>query len=254
MKNHYFFGYSGNKRNEVDNLYNKIKKNIIDKTRIIEPFCGTSALSYYISLKHPKKYRYILNDNNKYIIDLYKIASNEKELKKFINKLNELIIDLDKEKYLEIIKNYDLEGWVIKNRIYCIRPGLFPNTYKNRKKPVDFNYLSDCPIINFLRTEDIIFKNKDGVDIIKKYGNNDKAFIFIDPPYLMACNDFYLNSNTNIYEYFYNNKIDNFKSYIILCLENNWIIKLLFKKFVIDEYAKTYEQSKKKTTHLIISN
>ena len=43
-------------------------------------------------------------------------------------------------------------------------------------------------------------------------------------------------------------------AYIVLCLEDNWIIKLLFKDYIKAEYNKKYEMSKKKTTHLIITN
>ena len=49
-----FFAYIGNKRNEVVDLYNTLDLKNIDY--IIEPFCGSCALSVYISIKHPKQY------------------------------------------------------------------------------------------------------------------------------------------------------------------------------------------------------
>ena len=52
MKNHFYMSYSGNKREEVENIYNLIDFNNI--ATIVEPFCGTCAMSYYISTKHPK--------------------------------------------------------------------------------------------------------------------------------------------------------------------------------------------------------
>ena len=64
----------------------------------------------------------------------------------------------------------------------------------------------------------------------------------------------YLDTQVNIYEYLSNNTIDKMKATILLCLEDNWIIKLLFNKFIKSSYNKQYEVSKKKTTHLIISN
>ena len=60
--------------------------------------------------------------------------------------------------------------------------------------------------------------------------------------------------NVNIYEYLYKNNIDNMKALIILCLESNWIIKILFNNQIKKEYVKQYQISKKKTNHLIISN
>ena len=56
MKNHFFMGYAGNKRNECEGLYNEVKDKLSNIKTIIEPFCGTSSFSFYLSLKHPIKY------------------------------------------------------------------------------------------------------------------------------------------------------------------------------------------------------
>ena len=85
MKNHFFFSYAGNKRNEVDHILSYIESQNFDNIKtIIEPFCGSSALSYYISTKYPKKFNYILNDFDEHLITLYKLTSNEKNLKSLI--------------------------------------------------------------------------------------------------------------------------------------------------------------------------
>ena len=68
-KNHFFIPYAGNKRSEVEKIYDSIKDKLNDIEYIVEPFCGTSAFSYYMSLRHPKQFKYILNDNNKYLIE-----------------------------------------------------------------------------------------------------------------------------------------------------------------------------------------
>ena len=69
MKNHFLLPYSGNKRNEVENIYNTTKDiyKYEDIKTIVEPFCGSCAYSYYISTLYPKKYKYILNDNDKFL-------------------------------------------------------------------------------------------------------------------------------------------------------------------------------------------
>ena len=82
MKNHFFIPYSGNKRNEVNKIYDniKIQSNI---NTIIEPYCGTAAMSYYIwSLNKNKNYNYVLNDNNNYLTELYNVAKNPVKLLK----------------------------------------------------------------------------------------------------------------------------------------------------------------------------
>ena len=78
----------------------------------------------------------------------------------------------------------------------------------------------------------------------------------MDPPYLQSCNDFYTDEkNFNIYEHVSNNNFENKPAYIAFCLENNWIIKLLFRDYINKIiYDKTYQTTKKKTTHIIISN
>ena len=251
-KNHFLLPYAGNKRNECEGLYNEVKDKLSNIKTIVEPFCGTSSFSFYVSLKHPMKYEYILNDNNKYLMELYKIAKVEGKLKKLVDNLNKELKDINKEKYNEIIKKDDLVGYIIKNKIYAIRAGLFPSGDKAILK--SFDYMLDCPIINFLRTETIKFNNIDAIEIMDKYKNNNKCLIFLDPPYLLACNDFYADPKANIYQYLYDNKINNMNACLLVCLESNWIIKLLFDGLIKKEYGKKYELSKKHTTHLIITN
>jgi len=243
--------YAGNKRNETEGLYNVIKNDIQNIKIIIEPFCGSAAFSYYISLKHPKQFKYILNDNNKFLIQLYLIAKDELKLNQLIKILDVKIKGLDKEKYNKIAKENNLLSWIIINKIYSIHKGLFPI---GKKIINTFEYLNECPIINFLRTEQISFFNTDGIVIMNQYKNTESNFIFIDPPYLISCNDFYRNSDVNIYEYLYNKNINEMKASICLCLESNWIIKLLFHNHIKKEYSKIYQTSKKNTTHLIITN
>ena len=106
----------------------------------------------------------------------------------------------------------------------------------------------------FIKTANIIFMNNDWYDVFKDYSNDDKALFFIDPPYLLSYNMFYQNFNTNVYEFFSNNDIKQIKAKLILILENNWLIKLLFKNEKSFIYAKEYQVSRKKTSHIIISN
>ena len=255
MKNHFFFGYSGNKRQEVIQLYEHFKtlKNI---HTIVEPFCGTSAFSYYISTQEPNKYTYILNDNDKNLIELYNIARDENKLNDLINELNLLMVDLDKEKYKTIINNGKMSGYLIAHKVYSLKVGMFPINEKLKPflKQNYFNYLRECPIMNFLKNEKVEFYNSDAIEIYNKYSNNNKAFIFLDPPYLALYNDFYANKNINIYEYLYNNDIKKNKAKVILCLNDMWIIRLLFKTYIKEEYNKKYEASKRQVQHLIITN
>ena len=86
MKNHFYMCYSGIKREEVENIYNLINFNNI--TTIVEPFCGSCAMSYYISTKHPKKFKYILNDNNEYLREMFDIIRDDERTKEFEEEFN----------------------------------------------------------------------------------------------------------------------------------------------------------------------
>lgn len=254
LKNHFFMAYAGNKRQEVKNIFESIKNNIDSIKFIVEPFCGSSALSFYLSSLYPGRFTYILNDNNKFLIELYQIFKDEEQLITFTNDIKEEIKKIvSKEIYLTHQKksNECLKSWFIVNTYYSIRPGLYPLEGLKTEK---IDKLSKSPIIEFLRTENIILSCSDWKTIYDHYKMNEDALIFMDPPYLSSCNDFYKCPNANVYEELFENDIDKENAKIILCLENIWIIKLLFKSKKCYEYDKKYETSKKKTTHCIILN
>ena len=257
MKNHFILAYAGNKRMECEKIYNVLVENKIldNKEYIIEPFCGTSAISVYISIKHPKKYKYILNDNNKYLIELYKILSDAEQLKIFIEKINNLCFNdknirddnfINKDEYLSLINKGDVYGWFISYKYYTRVPGLYPG-----RKAIKLNYenIIKLGIIKFLKEEDIKFYNTIGIEIIEKY-EDDKKLLILDPPYLALDNSFYKESGLNIYEYLYNNKIKN----VIAILNGYWINDIIFSKYKKISYEKLYQINKKKTTHNIFYN
>jgi len=254
MKHHFIIPYFGNKREEVEVVYkilldNKaLNKNI---KIILEPYCGTSALSFYISTIHPKKYKYILNDNCQELIELYKIMQDNDKLKEFINTINNMCFNdgifINKEVYVEIIKQKNVYSYFIKHKFYVLRVGLYP--ISKRPKILDIDKILKTPILHFLQTEDITFANKDALEVLLE-NNNKNCLSLIDPPYLSTANDCYEAATTNIYEWIFNNKILINSCFI---LENTWIIKLLFKYNKIIEYDKTYRNNtKKKVKHAVV--
>ena len=262
-KNHFIFPYFGNKRTEVqhiDFIHDKDKMENI--TTIIEPYAGSSAFSYYVSLLYPNKYKYVLNDNDENLIKLYKIMKDEKLINEFdklindiINKFNSYDNDKDRKQfYLSIDDDYG--KWFFYHKYYNIRYGLYPNISKINK--IKKFSLKDCDIYNFIKNEDVELLNDDAINIYEKYNNSNKNVIFLDPPYLNSCNLYYYynDAKVNIFEYLYNNNIKNYNSKIILILENIWIIKLLFNEnYDKKEYDKKYNSKNSKLTkHIIISN
>lgn len=248
MKNHFYISYFGNKREEVEHFYNLIDFSNIET--VIEPFCGTSAISYYIWTKHPNM-KFILNDNNKYLYDMYEIIKDDEKLKEFEKTINEVYLPKIKTKvgYDNLMKEKSLYSWFISYKYFNIRPTIYP--LGKTIKPID---LKASPIYNFYKNGNIIFTYDDVVPIYEKYKDNDKNLIILDPPYLNCCNNFYEDAKTNIYEYLYENNIKDNKAKIFLILENIWIIKMLFKGQIISSYNKVYNTTYKKTKHIIINN
>lgn len=251
MKNHFVFPYTGNKREEVEEIYKNIDLTNINV--ICEPFCGSSAISYYISTKHPGKYTYILNDLDKNLTKLYLIMKDEIKTNYF-NCMIELLNNYMKkhktrqeQKYIYDNEFTGVHNYYIKNRYYNIRIGLFPNENNNKYKQ---NFKSmNAPIIDFLRNEKVIIENEDAQEVIMKY-EQQKTLFLLDPPYMMTTNDFYEGYNINIYDYLLDNpQINNY----YLILEYTWVIKHLFKQFNVYLYDKKYYgHTKKAVKHCIL--
>lgn len=254
MKNHFIIGYAGNKRQECDDIYSLCKFEGI--TTIVEPFCGSCAFSYYLSVKHPKKFKYILIDNSKHLIKLLNIMKDKNQYDELRQKVNEIIPSIkdSKTEYLKFINNKTFEGWMIANKYYTIRSGLFPINGARSWKPLEETY----PIFDFLRNEDVEIIEGNGKEYIEKFKDDTDKLIFLDPPYLQTCNDFYEDKDCNIYEYLYLNNPINFKAYFVFALENIWINKLLFKDLLDKNNHiikdKQYQTSKKKTSHFYFTN
>jgi hypothetical protein len=94
----------------------------------------------------------------------------------------------------------------------------------------------------------VYITNNDWFDIFDKYKDDEKTLFIVDPPYIMACNDFYTDKNLNTYQYFHDNKIENFKSKIYLILEDNWMIRLLFDRILYPNILKNMKYQRNKQT------
>lgn len=253
--NHFFISYTGNKRNEADDIINNI--NFDNVKNIIEPFCGSSAIAYHIWKKYGNKFNYYLNDNSKIIISFYNLFKSEeieiieKELQKIGNTIN------NKDDWKNYIKTGEKTIYkdLFFNKYSALgKYGFFPLTRNLKNLKLNFNN-EQKEFINFIKSPNVFITCNDWFPIFENYKNNKESILIFDPPYINVCNDFYLERTLNIYQYFYDNKIETFKSKIYLILEDIWIIRLLFiNNPIIISYNKQYEITKKKTTHILISN
>jgi len=248
----FIFGYAGNKRNEYKFFKEIIKYDGIKN--IIEPFCGTSAISFNIWLEHKNKFNYFLNDNSKELFNIYNIIKSD-EPDNILNKINNVKNKINnKDDFLKIFKSdYDVYENIALRKLSSYRFGLYEQRRKT-KKEYKFTKLQ-LEFFEFIKSPNVFISNDDWFNIFNKFKNNEDTIIIFDPPYLAEFNDFYENKSINIYEYIYNNNIKNFKSRIYMILENIWIIKMLFRdNNILSTFAKKYELSKKITEHIIIGN
>lgn len=251
--NHFFCSYSGNKRNEAKEIIKNIKFD--NKIFIVEPFCGTAAISFYIWLEYGDKFEYYLNDNSKSLISLYELFKNNTidDIKKEINNIDDQITNKESWNY-----HYTHSPQTVYKELYYLkysalgRKGFYP---LNRKTN-NFNINEKQELfIQFIRSPNVYITNDDWFKTFESFDNDDEAIIIIDPPYINTNNDFYLNKDLNIYQFFYDNMNNKYKSDIYFILEDIWIIRLLFNKYnILSQYDKKYEISKKKTKHILLCN
>lgn len=273
MKNHFYTSYAGNKRNEVERIYETINFDNIDT--IVEPYCGSCALSYYIwSLNKDKNYKYVLNDADPYLIPIFKsiIEGTYEELENSVNEIRERVyskvydnFDEAKKIYLSYFKSDNLAGRLFCKKYMKLREGMMPTGRDLPRLKKEFKF-SDYPIFYFLRDADIELHNDDANRIINKYDNSN-AFIFLDPPYLGSCNNFYARGADkeleNAYLPLYEKGLKNYNCKILLCHELNWFFRLMFKEYINEDekYSKRYEinlgsnyKRKNDTNHICIKN
>jgi site-specific DNA-adenine methylase len=90
------------------------------------------------------------------------------------------------------------------------------------------------------------------------YKEDDKAFLFLDPPYLFQCNTSYIPQQKDndmsdllciIREY-----IKDCKCKVMLIINDLKINRYIYEGYIKMTYNIIYQISKKQTTHLVITN
>jgi hypothetical protein len=246
----FYFSYAGNKRQELKTIENYYSLDNIET--IVEPFGGSVSFSRELYLKN-KNLNFDFSDIDN---DLIYFCNNfYKKSDEYVNKALEQIKKLNtKVKYL-VYLNKKLEygddfiiQYLIRRTFYSVRCGLYPT---NRNPPKYINLKKNMVLI------DDFFKNNnylcsDFKFLMDKYKDDEKALIFIDPPYLVSCNDFYKSAEID-WEYIFN-FFENCKCKFIMVVNHNIFMNILFKKWFKHEYSKKYEMTHKEVKHVIFSN
>lgn len=218
---------------------------------IIEPYCGSFSLIRHLIDLYPDK-KYICNDNNKKLIECYKYLQNEDNLKELITFYKDFE-PKNKEEYNVFVKN-GIKGFLFGNTIYNVRPFLYPLKQKKKMDETNFSKMK-----NFnKRYKNIEFTCYDAIDIINKYKNEQKCFIFCDPPFILECCGFYENSNqssTNLLMLMEDFK--NFKAKFLICNGYNFLLETYYANYGIKTKFQTqikYQNHHKISFNKYVSN
>ena len=238
--------------NRLVNNKNDIKffKHLLpqDLKTIIEPFCGTCAVSR-ICFPDSDIYEYHFNDLDE---EVYFIMNN---LKEYVRRKNEVVEEyindykskgIQSKEYIKIMKERtsSIDKYLLKFNIVW---GYIFKLSKTRINPNDY-----------LIFEKATKTNKDYKEIMEKYKDDEKAFIFLDPPYLFSNNSAYNPQEDEsdmteiiIYTLDY---LKTCKCKVMLIINKLYILEFLFNDYIEGEYDKKYQLGKKKSKHLIITN
>ena len=260
---HFLFPFHGNKRNEYKYLEPFLDFNGIEN--IIEPFCGSSAISFNIWLKHPHL-NFYLNDNNIDLINYYNLLKNN-DINEIYDTINQYKIQYNKsDEYREFAKSainetpIDPLKYMFMKKVSRYSNHMLHSRYHNINKYFSRPTKLQLKFIEFIRSPNVFISNDDWSSLFNKYKNDTKTIFFIDPPYIDSGNSFYNKQGKNIYDnnvykYFNENKITTFNSKIFVILEliekNN---EIFGEENIIETYDKMYELYHKKTKHAIFSN
>jgi site-specific DNA-adenine methylase len=264
-------GCIGNKKNELKLLIPIIQPQITTSTIFVEPFCGSSIVSFNVFKKINKNIDFHINDLDELRIKFLKNMTIQEEREK-LYKLEKEILEKGPDFYYSIVrgKDDDFLKYIISRRIHAYRHGLFPTTKKIILHEISNNWKE------FLNKS--IITNEDYLNIIEKYKDNENAFLYLDPPYLDSYNASYntyskashdenlkIIDNTEMYIIFLD-LLKHGKCKVLFSINDCALTKYLYKDFIKQEYNHIYQHShvnienlnegkrKKHTNVLIITN
>lgn len=249
MKYTQIFGRLGNKTNDIKSFKTFLN---VECDTIVEPFCGSCAVSKYMKKKNNNLNVHI-NDLDK---ELFILMTNIDEYIEFIKKirnehapyLEEHNEDINYSKaWKEYVQSLDNKFARIYSDSNFVRGYMYKAPKKINCDPFDIEFFNTSKITNL-----------NYIYIFEQYINDPNALLFLDPPYMFSDNSSYVPQldekdmsqiMIDILEF-----LKVCKCKVLFIINNLAIIRYLFKDFIKDNYEKIYQISKKKSNHLIIAN
>jgi hypothetical protein len=262
--NHFIIHYKGNKRNETPLIINHIDFN--NKKNIVEPFTGSSAMSFGIWKIYKDQFNYYLNDIDEKLIEVYHLFKTKsiEEIEENVNRVRlEVLQQTDKKAFHKSIfqNNRDIYDYIYVNKycMYGMSHLCLINTdkWKNEDRLKKMYKLTPLQreFVSFIKSSNVFISNNDFKTIYEEHRNNPKSIILLDPPYVNTDKSFYKCNDNEIYTYFSNNSIKTNKASTYVIVDYNWIMKIVFKDCnVLSIYDKKYEIIHRRVQHIIFSN
>jgi DNA adenine methylase len=246
------FKYNGGKYNELP----LIKKHYPENYDLfVEPFCGGAAACFDLGFSNN-----ILNDANEELINFFQQLKNGNG-----ERIYQLMksCSFSKDEYYSIrngtisddltrsFKFFYLRKTCFRGLIRYNRSGKFNVPYGNYKN-INCDILLDANYKNLLNNTQLC--NEDYKEIFDAY-NDEKIFMFIDPPYLTQFKysfEFTEKDQTELSELFKSSK-----SKCLMVIGEHPLIRELYEGFIVEEYTKRYfckTNNNSFNKHLIVKN
>ena len=258
--------WSGGKSDEIKLFEKYIPANY---DTYLEPFIGGGSLYFYLS---PKKS--VISDVHTELIDLYSCIGEgkAKDIYDFM-----ATNPNDEETYYKIRDKMEIKEKLDNaKRFYYQRKTCFRGMSRYNKSgkfnipfgkytTINYSDLQNNDYETLLSRTEIL--NKGFEHVFENYNSADN-FMFLDPPYLSSFNAYYdgyvgydcpdkddkiISDNTKLFIDILD-FIKVCKCKCMLIINKNAITSYLYKDFVVGEYDKMYQLTKKKTKHLIVCN
>jgi len=187
MPKSFYFSYAGGKNKELHEITGNGDVIPAEVDKVVEPFCGSSALSFALFKKQSfQQFRFILNDNDEILINF--LNDVRKMVHKNISISARKIGSLKQQRrnFKKLSKATLLILGSLKESIR-IREGIYPSDHRN----FNFDHKDYPEIDKFYQSDRVEITCSDYKIILDKFKDDPNALLFLDPPYFLSCNKFY---------------------------------------------------------------
>lgn len=243
--------YQGSKRLEIDKL-TAYTPDLDTCDKVVDLFGGGGVVSLYFKQKIPNK-TVIYNDLNPIQYKLFKLLKDRKETESVLTKINKYVYNKNSYETLHNFyfdsKEQDLTTFLIlKRHAYrgLIKKGFTTVNLKEGKTSKRNSYKNFLKYHSILNDKFVVM-NSDFRKVLNKYKDDDKAFIYMDPPYLTTNCGPYHSFTKNDLDYlidFFKNPAHKCKMMLHIEFVGYTYDKL--KDFIKCYYPKNYAISSKK--------